>query len=780
VTGRALIGRALPRPEDARLLRGAARFVDDLDLPDLLHAAFVRSTLAHARIAAIDAQAARAAPGVRAVLTHADLRPHLTGDRIPLAIAAAAVRFPVDPYPLARDEVCYAGEAVAMVVASSRRAAEDAAALVALDLDPLPPVLDPRAGLEAGSPRARLDCPDNLVARHRIDYGDVEGGFSRAAHVVRARFRLDKGGGHAIETRGILARWDEGRLGVWLNTQMPHRAKSVLCRALGLAEHQVRVVVPVTGGGFGMKAPFHAEELAIPAAAMMLGLPIKWIEDRRENFLVAAQERGQEWEVEAACDADGRLLAIRGRLCHDHGAATPYGVALPYNAATNLVGPYVLPAYRIEIELCLTNLAPAAPTRGAGRPQGTYVMERLLDRIAHLAGIGRDEVRRRNLIPASSMPYRIPIVQRDGSAMIYDSGDYPECQRRALAAAGWDDFAARQQQARRNGRWLGIGLANYVEATGRGPFESASVTVGPSGRIVVATGATEQGQGASAMLAQIAASVLGIDATEIDVVAGDTDASPLGMGAFASRQTVTAGNAVHLAAGALRDKALAAAAEKLEAAVEDLELVDGTVRVRGAPQLNVTLATLARSLAGVPGLSLPAGMAPGLFARHEFQPTALAYCNGTHVVEVEVDIETARVALTRYVVVHDCGRIINPMTVDGQVLGGVVHGIGATLTEWTRFDEAGQLQTVTYGDYLLPTADLLPHIDIHHMESPSPLNPLGVKGAAESGTIAAPAAIASAIEDALAPLGITIADLPIVPERLHALLRAAISSADAG
>ncbi len=579
-----LIGRALKRPEDAGLLRGAARFVDDLELPGLLHAAFVRSTLAHARIVAIDTEAARAAPGVHAVLTHADLRPFLTGDRIPLAIATAAVRFPVDPYPLAPDEVCYAGEPVALIVASSRHAAEDAAALVLLDLDPLPPVLDPRAGLEAGAAKARLDCPDNLVARHRIDYGDVEAGFAQAAHVVRARFRLDKGGGHAIETRGIVARPDEGGLGVWLNTQMPHRAKSVLCRALGLPEHKVRVVVPATGGGFGMKAPFHPEELAIPAAALMLGRPIKWIEDRRENFLSAAQERGQDWEMEAACDADGRLLAIRGRLCHDHGAATPYGVALPYNAATNLVGPYVLPAYRIEIELCLTNLAPVAPTRGAGRPQGTYVMERLLDRIAGLTGIGRDEVRRRNLIPASAMPYRTPIVQRDGSAMIYDSGDYPECQRRALAAAGWDDFPARQEEARRQGRWIGIGLANYVEATGRGPFESASVTVGPSGRIVIATGATEQGQGASAMLAQIAASVLGVDAAAIDVVAGDTDANPLGMGAFASRQTVTAGNAVHLAACALRDKALAAAAETLEAAVEDLELADGKVRVRGAPQ----------------------------------------------------------------------------------------------------------------------------------------------------------------------------------------------------
>src|SRR6185312_6159592 len=340
-----------------------------------------------------------------------------------------------------------------------------------------------------------------------------------------------------------------------------------------------------------------------------------------------------------------------------------------------------------------------------------------------------------------------------------------------LDAAGWADFPARQKAARGAGRWLGIGLANCVEATGRGPFESAAITVGPSGKIVIATGATEQGQGLKAMLAQVAATVLAVPPEEIEVIAGDTAATPLGMGAFASRQTVTAGNAIYLAARELGDKALDAASALLEAASADLELADGTVRVKGAPQMNVSLGAIARALGGTPGLALPAGIAPGLSARNDYRPAALAYCNGTHVVEVEVDIETARVRILRYVVIHDCGRIINQASVEGQVLGGVVHGIGSALLEWMRFDEAGQPLTATYGDYLLPTAEFLPRIEIHHMESPTPLNPLGVKGAAESGTIAAPAAIASAVENALASLGVTITDLPITPERLHALIR---------
>jgi carbon-monoxide dehydrogenase large subunit len=769
------IGKTVLRLEDTRLLQGAGRFLDDIRFEGMLHGAFVRSSVAHARIRRLAIEKARDIAGVRAVFTYQDLRRVLTCDRIALSLPAGGIRFNVDPFVLAHDEVCYVGEPVALVVAESRRIAEDAAALVDVEIESLPAVIDPYGGLLPGSPQARLECPDNLVARTSISYGDVAAAFARAAHIVRERFRIHKGCGHSIEPRGVLARFDAGeeRLDVWDSTQMPHRAKAVLVTALGLAEHQVRVVAPDVGGGFGPKAVFHPEELAIPAAALLLRRPVKWVEDRFESFTATTQERLQDWNMEAAFDAEGRLLGVRGRLCHDHGACTPYGVALPYNAGTNLIGPYILPAYHLDIDLCLTNMVPATPTRGAGRPQGTCVMERLLDCAAWDVGIERDELRRRNLIPPEQMPYRIPVLQRDGSAMTYDSGDYPEAQRRALAAAGWSDFPARRETARRSARWLGIGLANYVEGTGRGPFESASIRVEPSGQIVICTGASAQGQGVKTMLAQIAAGVLGVAPQQVHVMAGDTAATPLGLGAFASRQAVTAGNAVYRAALSVAEKAKKAAAELLEASADDLELGDGTVRLKGVPGLSRSLAEVSRALSGIPGFALPGNLPPGLAAATDFQTSGLTYTNGTHVAEVEVDIETGAVRLTRYVVVHDCGRMINPMMVEGQVMGGVVHGIGATLLEWMRYDDQGQPTTTTFADYLLPTCDVVPQIEIHHMESPTPLNPLGVKGAAESGTIGAPAAIVSAIEDALRPLDVRIRDLPVTPMRLRALIRAA-------
>ncbi len=390
------MGQSVPRLEDARLLRGAGRFVDDIDLPDVLHATFVRSPVAHGLLQRVDANKARAMPGIRAVLTYADLRPVLACDRIPLALPVPALRFHVDPCVLARQEVCYVGEPVALVVADSRQQAEDAAALVELDVRPLPAVLEPRAGLEPGAPKARLDCPDNLVAHWVVEYGDVE---RATVHRTSEDFRIHKGGGHSIEARGVLARFDatDELLTVWDSTQMPHKTKRVLVEALGLSEERVRVIAPDVGGGFGPKNPFYPEELAVPAAALLLGRPIKWIEDRRECFTATNHEREQDWEMEAAVDCDGGLLAIRGHLRHDHGATTPSGLSLPQNSATNFIGPYVLPAYRLEVSLCLTNLVAATSTRGAGRTQGTFVMERMLDRIADELGLGRDEVRRRNL-----------------------------------------------------------------------------------------------------------------------------------------------------------------------------------------------------------------------------------------------------------------------------------------------------------------------------------------------------------------------------------------------
>ena len=766
-----MFGERVRRIEDTALLRGEARFADDIRLPDMLHACFVRSPMAHASFTSIDATAALALDGVKAVFTLADLTPHLTTERVPVAMPSSAIRHEVDPFVLSKDEVCHVGEPVALVVARSRHLAEDAAAMVAIDYQPLPALADAGAALLDGAPRVRLDCADNLCAEFTVDYGHVEAAFADAAHVVRESFRQHKGGGQAIECRGMVADYDPGQdlLTVWDGTQMPHRGHGILMRILGLAEHQLRVVAPDVGGGFGPKFVFYPEEVAVALAARMLGRPIKWIEDRREHFTATTQERDQYWDMEAAVDGEGRLLGVRGEMVHDHGAYTPYGIALPQNSATNLIGPYVVPSYRLEVRLALTNLVPATPTRGAGRPQGTFVMERLMDRLAAELGLARDEVRRRNLIAADAMPYATPVVTRDGKAMTYDSGDYPAAQAMALAHAGYDGFTDRQAAALADGRYIGIGLANYVEGTGRGPFETAMVRVGPSGRVVIETGATAQGQGNATSLAQICVAALGVGLDDITMIAGDTAATAMGLGAFASRQAVTAGSSVHLAALAVREKALEAASHLLETAAADLEITAGRVRVKGADK-SIGLGEISRSLAGLPGFSIPGGLSPGLEATSNFEPDGLTYCNGVHIAEVEVDPETGHVKILRYVVVHDCGRMINPAIVEGQILGGVVHGIGNALLEEMHYDETGQPQTTNYGEYLLPAAPGLPEIEILHMESPTPLNPLGVKGTGESGTIPATAAIASAVEDALSHFGVRITETPITPMRLVELI----------
>ena len=769
------LGQPVPRIEDPALLRGRGRFVDDLHVPDLLHAVFVRSGEAHARLRGIDRAAARASPGVRAVLALDDLRPHVTRVTMPLAQPSGAIRHVLDPPILADGEVRYVGEPVAVVIADSPYTAEDAAALVAVDCEPLPAAIDCRRALEVGAAPAHGAISDNLVAALAMEYGDCGRTFAAARHVVRARMHQNKGLGHAIECRGALARPDpdDGRLTLWSGTQMPHRAHAVLCDLLGCGEDELRVVAPDVGGGFGPKFVFYAEEAVVALAARILGRPVKWIEDRREHFTATTQERDQFWDVEMALDAEGRILGIRGTLIHDHGAYTPYGVNLPYNSATNLLGPYAVPAYALDIRLAATNKVPVTPVRGAGRPQGTFAMERLLDRAARLLGLDRAEIRRRNLIPPESMPYMTPVKNRDGTAMTYDSGDYPETLARALEAAGYDAFRARQATLRRAGRHTGIGIGNYVEGTGRGPFESARIRINPSGRVSIATGATAQGQGLKTALAQICASALGLDPGAVEVTAGDTGAVTLGLGAFASRQAVTAGSSVHAAAAQLAGKAVRAAAHMLEAAPADLELAGGCVRLRGVPGMAVTLGDIARALAGQPGYALPGGMEPGMEALGTFTPETLTYCNGCHVAEVEVDIETGAVEILRYAVIHDCGRMINPMIVEGQVIGGAVHGIGSALYERMVFDDAGQPMTVNLGEYLMPGACEAPRIGLGHMESPTPLNPLGAKGAGEGGVIPVPAAIAAAVEDALAPFDILIDDVPIAPDRIAAEVAAA-------
>jgi carbon-monoxide dehydrogenase large subunit len=769
----ARIGQSAARVEDPPLLRGTARFVDDLPAPGALHAAFLRSPVAHGRIRAIDTAEARAMPGVAAVLTLADLRAVLTADRLPLQFRNTGLPEGITPFVLAADEVLFVGECVALVLADSRAAAEDAAAAIDLDIADLAPVADCRAALAEGAPRVSLARDGNLYTAFRTAYGAADAAFADAPCRIALSLDQHRGGAHPMEGRGVLAMPDalRGGLTVWSSTQLAHEARGFLCRMLGMDEDALRVVTPEVGGGFGAKYLLYPEEVAVAAAARLTGRTVKWIEDRREHFLAAIQERDQLWEIEVAAEADGRLRAIRGAMVSDAGAYVPQGVNLAYNAATAVPGPYRLPHYRLDVQVCATNRPPTIPVRGAGYPEGTFAMERALDAVADRLGLDRAEVRRRNLIAAAEMPYATPLRSRSGAGITYDSGDFPAMFDRALAMIDHAGFAERRRAAAAVGRHLGLGLACGIKGTGRGPYESATVRIGRSGRVSVYTGAMQMGQGLRTILGQIAGEALGVSEAAITVVSGDTTTIPLGLGGFASRQTVVAGSSVRLAAERVRDQAIRVASALLEAAPDDIELADGHARIKGSDR-RVTLAALADAAAGSPGYALPPGVTPGLEAAESWMPGGLTYGMGAHAVELEVDRDTGGVRLLRYVVVNDCGRAINPRLVTGQLHGGVVHGIGNALFERMVYDAQAQPTTTTLAEYLLPTAPEIPRIDCHIAEYPTPSNPLGVKGVGEAGTLPVAAAIVSAIEDAAGlPFG-TITRVPIAPPDLLALIRA--------
>ena len=772
-----LLGRDVPRKEDARLIRGAGRFVDDIAVPGMLHAAFVRSPHAHAAITSIGTAAATALPGVHAVLTLAELAPHLTDTRLVVAMPSPSYRLHLHRPVLAGTEVVHVGEAVAMVVADTRYVAEDAAALVEVEYDPLPVVADCEAALQPGSPTAHAGAASNLVAEMTVEYGAADAAFAQAAHRVRETLHIHRGGSHSMECRGLVAVPDavEDRLTVWNSTQMPHASRRLMCDLLGLHEDQVRVVTPDVGGGFGPKLIFYPEEVAVPAAARLLNRPVKWIEDRREHFVSTTQERDQAWDVEMALDAAGAIMAVRGVLTHDHGAWTARGVNVPQGAVSAMPLAYMVPAFRMAIRAAATNKVPVTPVRGAGQPQGVFAMERLLDAAARATGLDRVEIRRRNLVPAARMPYATPIRTRGGIPVTLDSGDYPRCQQMALDGADWAGFPARRAEARARGRHRGIGVANYVEATGRGPYEHVSVRIEPSGRIFVATGAAAMGQGTETMLAQIVAEQLGGDMGNVVVSSGDTAAAPRGLGGSNSRQAVMAGSSAHAAAVRVRQRVLAVAGELMEVAPGDLEIEGREVRLKGVRQMGMGLSDIARAVAGQAGFVLPGGGSPGLSASEEVVIDAMTYANGSAVVEVEVDAETGAVSVARIVFAHDCGRAMHPRIVEGQLMGGIAHGVGNALFEFMAYDENAQPLTTTLAEYLLVTATEMPPVTILHMESPTPLNALGIKGVGEAGVIPVGAAIASAIDDALAEFGVTVNRLPLSPVDVLRLLPGAVA-----
>ena len=770
-------GQPIKRNEDPRLLTRQATFTDDVHLPGMLHVAFVRSQVAHGRIRSIDTAAAQAMPGVVAVYTAADLGAYWQPGPllVPPPPIAGLVFNPRTQVPLARDKVRHVGEPIVAVVATSRYAAEDAAEQVFVDLEMLPAVVDLEQALAPAAPLIHDDLTQNLNAHVIQRKGDYAQAKAQAAVIIKRRFLYDRGTAAAMENRGVVADWDarNQQMTIWDTTQAPVFIRNGLAAMLGLSEKQVRVIAPFIGGGFGPKIMmFYPEEVVLPWISMRLGRPVKWIEDRLENFYATTQERGQVHWAEIALTQDGRVLGIHDTFLHDAGAYAPYGLTVALNSQCTLLGQYDVPHYYTEFKSVFTNKPIVTPYRGAGRQHGVFVMERLLDIAARELGIDRVEIRKRNLIPPDKFPYSNDIIYQDFKPLVYDSGNYLPALEKACAIIGYEQFVQEEQpRLRAEGKAVGLGIVTYVEGTGIGPYEGAKVTVEASGRVSVATGIGTQGQGHFTSFAQIVADQLGVTPDKVRLVTGDTTEFYWGAGTFASRGAVVAGNAINAAALAVRKKVLKKASDDLEVDEEDLELVDGTVRVKGSPQTAIKLGELAQRANPMRGAVKP-GTEPGLEATDYFGPERGATASGVHAMIVEVDRATMLVEIKRYVVVHDCGSVINPMILEGQIHGGVAQGIGNAFYEQLVFDENGQLLNASFMDYLLPTTDTVPRIETDHVETPSPLNPLGNKGAGEAGAIPVGPLFAQAIEDALHN-AIEILEIPLSPSRLYELTSAA-------
>jgi carbon-monoxide dehydrogenase large subunit len=785
-----LFGERVPRVEDARLVTGEGRFLDDLG-HDALEAAFVRSPHAHARVLDVDVTGALDVEGLVAIYTYDDLAEDTAtrmAERLPLLIPHPTLTHGRTQYALARDEVNHVGEAVAMVVASSRYVAEDVADRIRVDYELLPAVV----GIEAARAAKLLvheDVPGNVAAVMVQQTGDAQAAIDGAPHTLELDLAIERSASMPLEGKGVLARWDadDRSLLVHTSTQTSTSVRQAIAAKLALPVDRVEVVTPDVGGGFGVKIvhPW-PEEVLVPWAAKRLGQPVKWTEDRREHFVSSAHERGQLHHVRVGYDDEGILRGLSVEFWHDHGAYIPYGLIVPIITSTQLLGPYKPGAYRVEFRSLYTNTVIVTPYRGAGRPQGCFVMERVMDAIATDLGLDRTVVRERNFIRPEEMPFDQGLVFQDGRPLVYDSGDFPASLARLKELVGWDDFAAFREQCTAEGRRVGIGLACYVEGTGVGPYEGGHIRVETDGSVVVSTGLTSQGQGHQTMLAQIVADELGVPFDKITVTTGDTRRFKYAVGTFASRTAVMSGSAVAMTARKVRAKALTIAAQALEAAVEDLEIVDGHVQVKGSPSAQIDIGAVAvlsnplryafdEAAARATQFAAPAdptqapvgpGEEPGLEGTDYYSPPRSTFANGMHAVVVETDPDTAEVKILRYCVVHDCGTLINPMIVEGQIHGGVAQGVGGALYERMEYAPDGQLLNASFMDFLMPYASEVPDIEIDHLVTPSPLNPLGVKGAGEAGVIPGAAAIAAAIEDAE---GITITRMPISPSELHEL-----------
>lgn len=771
------IHQSIRRIEDPELITGRVKFLDDIELPDMLHAAFKRSDYAHARILSLDVSEARALPGVIGVWTAADFGDYIKAGPLqvppPTAIKGATYTARTT-IPLATDKIRYSGEAVAVVIAESRYIAEDALDLIYLDVDPLPAVVDLEKALEPGSALVHDDTTSNEAGHVVQEFGNFAEAVAQADLVIKKKFKINRVAGAAMENRGMIVEWDDRAqmMTIWCGTQSPIALRNQTAGRLGLFESQVRVISPNTGGGFGPKINTSmVDDVTLTKLAMMLNRPLKWVEDRRENFLSTTSERDQVHFCQMALKKDGTILGFEDVFLHNTGAYNPYMMTVPLNTQTHTTSNYDIPNFRTEFKLVFSNQMIVTPVRGAGRPYGNYVMERMVDAAARALKMDVVEIRRKNLLQPEKFPFRTGIIGQDFIEGVLDSGNYPLAVQKVYEMVGYEEFRKEQKKLRDEGKHVGIGFVTFTEGTAVGPYEGAKVSVGGNGKVTIATGISSQGQAHYTTFAQIIAEVLTVDVKDVKVITGDTGYFGWGAGTFASRGITVAGTATHLATVKVKDKALALASKILGAPVEELELANGVVRVADIPDKFISLGDLASRANPQRGVMEP-GTEPGLEAVAYFGPAGAATGAGAMAMIVEVDPETMAVKLERAVFVHDCGTPVNPMVVEGQVHGGMQMGIGDALYEELIYDENGQLLTASFMDYLFPQASDMPRkIELGHIETPSPLNPLGLKGVGEAGAIPMPAVIAQAVEDALYDQPLDIALDTLSPSRIYSMVQ---------
>jgi carbon-monoxide dehydrogenase large subunit len=762
-----LVGARVKRREDPGLMRGLGVYVDDVKSPGMLHVAILRSPHAHARIKSIDANAARQLAGVVTVFTGSELKDEI--GTIPTTADNPTLRIPPHRV-LAADKVCYVGEGVAVVVAEDRYTARDALDLIQVDYEPLPVVTDPEKSLTRDSPVIHSEWPDNLAFSWQQEQGDVTGAFKQADRIVKQRLVHQRLAPIAIEPRGVLARYlaDSKELTVWSSTQIPHLLKTHLAQMLKFPENQLRVIAPEVGGAFGSKLNVYAEEALLGYLALKLNRPVKWIEERRENIQATIHGRGQVGEVEAAVKKDGTLLGLRYKVVADIGAYHQlFTPAIPPFTGLMLSGCYKIPAIAIAVKAAFTNKMSTDAYRGAGRPEATYVIERLMDCVARELRLDPVKLRRKNFPKSTEFPFKT------ATGLAYDSGNYQAALAKALKLAGYEKLRREQKRLRSRGRYLGVGVSTYVEICAMGPgfWEYGKVEVEPDGKVNVYSGASPHGQGQKTSFAQIVADQLGVELDDIRVIHGDTKSVAKGIGTFGSRATAVGGIAVYQAAEKVKEQARELASHIFEVDADDLVFADGKFNVKGVPRKGLTIQQIARQARGA--TNLPGNLPRELAADATFEPSNFTFPFGTHICVVEVDPQTGRSEIKKYIAVDDCGKVINPLLVDGQVQGGIAQGLGQALYEEIVYDENGQLITGSLMDYALPRAADLPRLKLARTETPTPVNPLGIKGIGEAGTIGSTPAMVSAVVDALAPFGVTHIDMPLTPQKVWRLCRGA-------